>query len=199
MKINTVVYTLGDFSVLSDTGSVWTRRTYQRSNKAFWEIWTAAGGSNPSGLNQIGKKERWIMIVMSCQKMNPAKISLSHIFNWIQNPQPPHPPPPSPFHCISQLFCSGKMREIYKLQVPPPPPSLLPSGKTFTNSFFSKLISTVYNYCHSCGEQSLSNDRIERTCWEISCFATKCAFVSKQPSRTDKEIGQTFDILKENC
>ena len=40
---------------------------------------------------------------------------------------------------------------------------------------------------------------VERTCWEISCFATKCAFVRKQSSRTDKEIGQTFDILKENC
>lgn len=128
MKINTVVYTLGDFSVLSDTGSVWTRRTCQRSNKAFWEIWTAAGGSNPSGLNQIGKKERWIMIVMSCQKMNPAKISLSHIFNWIQNPQPPHPPPPSPFHCISQLssikaggcFVQEKCVKFINYKSPPP-------------------------------------------------------------------------------
>lgn len=77
------------------------------------------------------------------------------------------------------------------------PPRFSPPERLLTNSFFSKLISAFYNYCHSCGEQSLSNDRIERTCWEISCFASKCAFVSKQPSRTDEEIGQTFDILKE--
>ena len=80
-----------------------------------------------------------------------------------------------------------------------PPPPVSPPERLLTNSFLSKLISAFYNYCHSCGEQSLSNDRIERTCWEISCFASKCAFVSKQPSRTDEEIGQTFDILKENC
>lgn len=114
----------------------------------------------------------------------------------------PPPPLPIPLYlaAVEQKgrwsLCSGKMREIYKLQ---PPASFSPPERLLTNSFFSKLISTFYNYCHSCGEQSLSNDGVERTCWEISCFATKCAFVSKQPSRTDKEIGQTFDILKENC
>ena len=128
-------------------------------------------------------------------------------FKSPNHPTPsPTPPPPlhSPFHCISQLSskrAGGRfVQEIcvkfinYKL-----PPAFSPPERLLTNSFFSKLISAFYNYCHSCGEQSLSNNRIERTCWEISCFASKCAFVSKQPSRTDEEIGQTFDILKENC
>ena len=126
-------------------------------------------------------------------------------FKSPNHPTPPPPPPiHSPFHCISQLSskrAGGRfVQEIcvtfinYKL-----PPPFSPPERLLTNSFFSKLISAFYNYCHSCGEQSLSNDRIERTCWEISCFASKCAFVSTQPSRTDEEIGQTFDILKENC
>ena len=133
-------------------------------------------------------------------------------FKSPNHPTPPPHPLHSPFHCISQLSsrrAGGRfVQEIcvkfinYKLPPPPPPPPpppFSPPERLLTNSFFSKLISAFYNYCHSCGEQSLSNDRIERTCWEISCFASKCAFVSKQPSRTDEEIGQTFDILKENC
>ena len=127
-------------------------------------------------------------------------------FKSPNHPTTPPPPPPLPISlylaAVEQKgrwsLCSGNMREIYQLQAPPPPP-FSPPERLLANSFLSKLISAFYNYCHSCGEQSLSNDRIERTCWEISCFASKCAFVSKQPSRTDEEIGQTFDILKENC
>ena len=137
------------------------------------------------------------------------KYHLAIFLTEFKSPNHPTTPPPplhSPFHCISQLSskrAGGRfVQEIcvkfinYKL---PPPPPFSPPERLLTNSFLSKLISAFYNYCHSCGEQSLSNDRIERTCWEISCFASKCAFVSKQPSRTDEEIGQTFDILKENC
>ena len=138
----------------------------------------------------------WIYAVLTAKRAKKLKKAT-----------PPTPPLHSPFHCISQLSskrAGGRfVQEIcvtfinYKL--PPSPPPFSPPERLLTNSFFSKLISAFYNYCHSCGEQSLSNDRIERTCWEISCFASKCAFVSTQPSRTDEEIGQTFDILKENC
>ena len=126
-----------------------------------------------------------------------------------KSPNHPTPPPPSTPHFTVSRSCRAKGQVValfrkyaWNLSItssPHPPPPFSPPERLLTNSFFSKLISAFYNYCHSCEEQSLSNDRIERTCWEISCFATKCAFVSKQPSRTDEEIGQSFDILKENC